>query len=363
MSRTPEHFTSAQRQKVTRASLSYAWARTVQRFSDERLTNSASSLSFFFLLALVPALGAAISTISVFGQGPTTVTSLLTWATQVTNSDAVMALHDPLLTLARSPANTVVFVVGVLVSLWSAGKYVSAFGTVVNTLYNIPEGRPWWALRLRSFGLTILLIPLATAAVVCLAGQQEIVESFGIAEPWLTVWSVGRIIFAVILGYLVIIVLNSLSSNVRRKSLASGSFGSLVSLVAAVVLTAGLYVFGITVGFGSGYGALTGVLLALLWLWLLNGGLIFGALFEAELDRARQLQAGMDSTWNIQAQPRWRKRIEDASARELGFVRMGSVLRETAGRSVGNVRINDFRATNAIRRRKRRRRMASRKRR
>ncbi len=345
-------------ERLTAAGRGYAWARAVQRFSDERRLDSASALSFYFLLALVPALGAAISTMGVFGQGPQTVTSLLTWLTQLTGSQKIMAAHDPLLTLARSSANVPVFVLGVLISLWSAGKFVGAYGTVVNNIYGVPEGRPGWYLRLQSFFLTILLIPLVAATIVCVAGQSDIVERLGVGGAWITAWQFARLPIAALLAYIIIVVLNALSSNVKRKRLTTASLGSLVALVSWAVLTGGLYLFTVTVGFGSGYGALSGVLLVLLFLWLTNSALIFGSLFEAELDRSRQLQAGLSSEWAIQAQPRSRKAIDDRAARELGFARMGTELQRSGGRTVGNVRIRDFRAQSAKRRRARKRRLA-----
>ncbi|WAL39810.1 YihY/virulence factor BrkB family protein [Brevibacterium sp. BRM-1] len=352
-------FSSVRPQRLTRAGRGYAWARTVQRFSDERRIDSAAALSFYFLLATVPALGAAISTISVFGRGPQTVTSLLTWLTQVTGSQQAMAAEEPLMTLARSSANIFVFVIGIAVSLWSAGKFVGAFGTVVNSLYGIPEGRPYWYLRLQSFILTIILIPLVAAALVCIAGQADLIEAIGVHGTFVVIWQVARIPVAILLGYLIIVALNTLSSNVKRKRLATSSLGSLVALLAWAILTALLYLFAAMGGFSSTYGALSGVLLVLLWLWLSNCALIFGALFEAELDRARQLQSGLAAEWEIIAQPRRRKRIDDRAARELGFVRMGDALRASGGQSVGSVRIADFRAKSAKRRRARAKRLAA----
>ena len=54
--------------------------------------------------------------------------------------------------------------------------------------------------------------------------------------------------------------------------------------------------FGVYVAnFGSynkTYGALAGVIIFLLWLWITNLALLFGAELDSELERGRQLQAG-----------------------------------------------------------------------
>ena len=52
------------------------------------------------------------------------------------------------------------------------------------------------------------------------------------------------------------------------------------------------------------YGSLAGVIVFLLWLWLANCALLFGAEFDAELERGRQLQAGIEAEEDIQLPPR-----------------------------------------------------------
>ena len=48
------------------------------------------------------------------------------------------------------------------------------------------------------------------------------------------------------------------------------------------------------------YGSLAGVIVFLLWLWITNLALLFGAELDAELERGRELQAGMPAEEEIQ---------------------------------------------------------------
>jgi uncharacterized BrkB/YihY/UPF0761 family membrane protein len=52
------------------------------------------------------------------------------------------------------------------------------------------------------------------------------------------------------------------------------------------------------------YGALAGVIVFLLWLWITNLALLFGAELDAELERGRQLQAGLSAEQELQLPPK-----------------------------------------------------------
>ena len=52
------------------------------------------------------------------------------------------------------------------------------------------------------------------------------------------------------------------------------------------------------------YGALAGVVVLMLWLWITNLALMFGAEFDSEMERARQLQAGIKAEETLQLPPR-----------------------------------------------------------
>jgi membrane protein len=76
------------------------------------------------------------------------------------------------------------------------------------------------------------------------------------------------------------------------------------------------------------YGALGGVIVLLLWLWILNMSLLFGAEFDAELERGRQLQAGIEAEETIQLPPRDTKKSDKMQEKEEEDIRQGRELRE-----------------------------------
>ena len=62
------------------------------------------------------------------------------------------------------------------------------------------------------------------------------------------------------------------------KALASAAFGFYIAN------------FG---NYDATYGSMAGVIVFLLWLWILNNVLLLGAELDSEIERSRQLQAGM----------------------------------------------------------------------
>ena len=91
--------------------------------------------------------------------------------------------------------------------------------------------------------------------------------------------------------------------------------------------------FGFYVGnfgnYNKTYGALGGVIVMLLWLWILNMSLLFGAEFDAETERGRQLQAGIEAEETIQLPPRDTKKSEKLQKQEEEDIKRGRELRES----------------------------------
>ena len=79
------------------------------------------------------------------------------------------------------------------------------------------------------------------------------------------------------------------------------------------------------------YGALAGVIVFLLWLWITNLALLFGAELDAELERGRQLQAGIAAERDLQLPPRDSRVTDKNQAKEEQAVERGRRLRKSRG--------------------------------
>ena len=92
----------------------------------------------------------------------------------------------------------------------------------------------------------------------------------------------------------------------------------------------GLYVAGFS-NYNKTYGSLAGVIVFLLWLWITNLALLFGAELDAELERGRELQAGMPAEEELQLPLRDTRGVDKAAEKEREHVEQARALRRSRG--------------------------------
>ena len=79
------------------------------------------------------------------------------------------------------------------------------------------------------------------------------------------------------------------------------------------------------------YGSFAAVIVFLLWLWITNLALLFGAELDSELERGRELQAGVEAEEKVQLPPRDTKVSDKLAEKEKEDVARGRRLRESRG--------------------------------
>ncbi|MDQ0852655.1 uncharacterized BrkB/YihY/UPF0761 family membrane protein [Arthrobacter sp. V4I6] len=144
---------------------------------------------------------------------------------------------------------------------------------------------------------------------------------------------------------LAIAILYYASPNVKQPKFRWMSPGSFIALVIFLLASLGfaLYVANFS-SYNETYGTIGGVIVSLLWLWILNMSLLFGAEFDAEMERGRQLQAGIQAEETIQLPPRDTKKSDKLQEKEEEDIRHGRELREQHGDTDGDTGRKD--ATN-----------------
>jgi membrane protein len=207
----------------------------------------------------------------------------------------------------------------------------------MNRVYEIGEGRPVWKLRPAMLALTAVLVLLVAVALLGLVLTGPVADSVGqavgLGSTAVLVFDIAK--WPVILGVVVLVValLYYATPNVRQPKFRWVSVGAVLAILtwAAASAAFGFYVSNFS-SYDKTYGALAGVIVFLLWLWLTNLALLFGAELDAELERGRELQSGIAAEESIQLPPRDTRGIEKAAEKELDDVRRGRDLRRGAHR-------------------------------
>jgi membrane protein len=307
--------------------------KTVREFSKDECTDLAAALTYYSVLAIFPAAIALLSLVGVFGQGPQSVNTLLGVLSDVGGSSIAHTLQPTVTKLADTPQAGLALVLGLAGALWSASGYVGAFGRAMNRMYEVKEGRPIWKLRPAMIVVTFLLVVLAAVALLGLVVTgpvaQSVGDAIGVGSTVVTVWDIVKWPVMLVVVMLIVAILYWATPNVRQPRFRWLSLGAALAILVWIVLTVafGLYVVHFS-SYDKTYGSLAGVIVFLLWLWLTNLALLFGAELDAELERARELQAGLAAEDLIQLPPRDTRNIEKADAKRDDDIRRGREIRE-----------------------------------
>jgi membrane protein len=322
---------------LTKPSAFYVLRKTGREFQHDQCTDLAAALTYYAVLSLFPAMLVMVSLLGVFGQGRRTTDALLEVASDLAPASAVDTLRPTIQQLVESPSAGFALVVGVLTALWSASGYVGAFGRAMNRVYEIGEGRPVWKLRPLQLVLTLggLVMAAAVAFMLAVSGPvaRAVGEAIGLGDAALTIWNLARWPVILVLVIIAVAILYYATPNVKQPRFRWMSVGSALAILAWIVASVGFAIYVSNFGsYNKTYGALAGVIIFLLWLWITNLALLFGAELDAELERGRQLQAGMPAERELQLPPKDTRVIEKTEAAVEKDVELGERLRRSHGK-------------------------------
>ena len=268
--------------------------RTVAEFMEDNLTDWAAALTYYGVLALFPAVVALLSLIGLIAD-PKQMTDALT---TVIPGDAAQTIEPVFNQLASKQAAGIGFVVGLALAIWSASGYVGAFTRAANVVYETPEGRKIW--KLKPLQLLITLIGVLFAAVILallvLSGPvvDAIGSAIGIGETGQTIWNIVKWPVVLVVLALMIAVLYYSTPNVKLRGFKWVSPGAAVAIVVAILASAGFAFYVANFGsYNKTYGALAGVVVFLIWFWLINVSLLFGIELDAEIERTKEIKEGV----------------------------------------------------------------------
>src|SRR6187431_1413044 len=318
---------------LKKRSWKYVLGKTVREFSSDQCTDIAAALTYYAVLSVFPGLIAIFSLLGIIGQGPAASAAILEIIDQVAPGDTADALRGPIEQMASSPAAGFALIFGIVLAIWAASGYVGAFSRAMNRIYEIDEGRPFWKLKPVQLLVTVITIVLVVAAAIILVVSGSVTEAvgnaLGIGEVAQTVWSIVK---WPVLGFIVVLIVAILYYATPNAKQPKFRWISIGALLAIVVLALATLAFGFYIGnfsnYDKTYGSLAGIVVFLLWLWIANLALLFGAEFDAELERGRELQAGIAAEENIQLPPRDTRKSEKTAEKEEKDVAEGRRIRE-----------------------------------
>jgi membrane protein len=270
--------------------------RTVKEFRDDNLTDWAAALTYYSVLAIFPALIVLVSILGLVGHSATQ--PLLDELGTVAPGPAKEIFTNAIKNLQGSQgAAGVLFIVGLLTALWSASGYVAAFMRASNAIYDIEEGRPIWKTLPVRVGMTLVLmflLAISALAVVITGGlARAIGDLVGLGDTAVSVWDIAKWPVLLLVVSFMFALLYWAAPNVKHPGFRWISPGGLLAVIGWLIASGAFALYVSNFGsYNKTYGALGGVIVFLVWLWLSNVAILLGAEFDAELTRGREIEAG-----------------------------------------------------------------------
>jgi membrane protein len=181
--------------------------------------------------------------------------------------------------------------------------------------------------------VTLIAVLLSATVLVMLVVSGPLAKSIGdqigLGEAAVTAWSIAKWPVLALMVVVIVALLYYATPNVKQPKFRWISVGAAVAIVIWIVVSAlfGFYVANFS-SYDKTYGSIAGVIVFLLWLWLTNLSLLFGAEVDSELERGRELEAGIPAEEELQLPPRDDRKIEKAREKEEKDVALGRQIRE-----------------------------------
>jgi membrane protein len=276
--------------------------RAFARFRADQVTDNAAALTYYSLLSLFPALLFCAALLGVFGQS-----GLIDQAARYLDRagappDTVNAVTGALRSaLAQHGTAIVALIIGLATSLNGASGAFGAAGRALNKIFRVQEGRGFVRHKVNDllWTLIVALLGLVTFTAIFLGGglASDVLGKIGLGATAATIWLFVRWPVALAVAMTIYAIVYYAAPNLEVRRFRWITPGAVVGVALWIVASALFFVYvSHFSSYGATYGAFAGAVVLLVWLWLTNLVLLFGAELNAVVDlrRARHLPLDYD---------------------------------------------------------------------
>ncbi|MBB5937363.1 YihY/virulence factor BrkB family protein [Streptomyces zagrosensis] len=283
-----------------------ALGATPRAMWDDDVSDWAAALTYYAVLALLPALLVAVSLIGL--AGPAATEELIDQVTAIAPAESGTAVRASLEHMAHQrSAAWALTVVGTVSALWSASSYLAVFRRALHAMHGVRDNRPAWRTAPRILATAVLLMVLlvCTAAALMITGSlaHAVGQLLGVGSAALTAWNVLKwpLLLALVTG---LVLLLFRSGPQAARGLSRSAPGGLLAVLLWLVTSVGFTIYATRFGsYDQLYGSLAGAVIFLMWLWLSNLALLAGAQFNAELTRGAAPMAPRHARTRFRPEP------------------------------------------------------------
>jgi membrane protein len=272
----------------------------MKAFYDDQMTHHAAALTYYVLMSLFPTGLVALSLLVLFGQYPATYDAIVDYLRDVAPASVVDPLDRSLRDALQSRGTaTTALVLSIPLALYGMTGALEAARRALNVAFELDQrGRSF--LRRKTIdvlsAIVLMTLVLTSLVMVFVGGglARDLLGFAGLGSAAADIWNVARWPGAALVATLVFALIYYVTPDVKQRAFHWLTPGAAVAvllwLLASVAFS--LYVSRIA-DVGAFYGAFTGAILLVGWLWLTNVALLFGAELNAEIERQQQVREGV----------------------------------------------------------------------
>lgn len=268
--------------------------RVYGKLQRDRVMLVAAGVTYYFLLALFPALAAFVSLYG-FVADPSAIADQISYLGGVLPESAMELIREQLNRLASRDQNalSIGFIVGLLIALWSANAGVKSSFSALNVAYDEKEKRGFFRLNLLAlaFSLASMLVAALLIAVVGLIpAVLALVDLGGATDLAIRIvrWPLTFLVIALAIAMLYRYGPSREVAKWRWVSWGS-ALATLVWFAASIAFSYYLQNFS---SYDATYGSLGAIVGFMVWTWISVMILLVGAEIDAEMEH----QTERDST-------------------------------------------------------------------
>lgn len=243
----------------------------------------AAGVAFFSFLSLFPAM---VALVLVYGlvADPATVSAQVGSLTASLPPGAGDLIKGQLQSLTSAPQKSLGFglILAILIALWSASGGVGQLITAVNSAYDEEEKRGFVKKKLLALGMTLAAIVFMVIIISLIAVAPAVLDLVG-SGPIRWLLEAARWVLLVLLVAVALAVLYRFAPDRDAPKMRWVSTGAILATLLWVLASVGFTVYVSSFGsYAKTYGALAGVVVLLLWLWITCYAILLGAEINAE---------------------------------------------------------------------------------
>ncbi|WP_224245732.1 YihY/virulence factor BrkB family protein [Hyalangium gracile] len=249
-------------------------------YTRDKVGDVAGALTFFGVLAIFPFMLFLVSLASVIID-PAQAQVLIKELSQVAPKEVVSILGERIQALAVSN-NVGLLTVGGLGAVWAASGGMVALMTALNTVYGVEETRPFWKVRGTAILVTLVTALFSIIAAAVAVATPPLAEKLGGPFPTLVTW-LRLPVAGLMMMFLWALLYFALPDVKQRFRFITP--GSVVGVVIWVIASWGFSVYVANFGkYDANYGAIGGVIVMLLWMWISAQVILLGAEINAIIE-------------------------------------------------------------------------------